>query len=284
MVVQHLATGRGDGPAARDPTAGHGSAQQAAGGLAGGRASWACSSTACRWSCCRRRRPSWRRWPACGSARACCCRWRCTWTPRDRRASPAEAQAPPLNRFLARSGGVIFLDVREILARPAGRNERHRSRSTSPRRPSSRRPGARRWATCGRATQPRRGSAGQFNLNLATIQQIGRSATMARRRPPRRCADRVWEACLRQHAPAAGPAGPAARAQGDLGRPGAARPEARAAPAPDRRPGAPAQHGLRRLGLPREDEPRPGHQRAVRRRERHRQDHGRRGASPTSCG
>ena len=46
----------------------------------------------------------------------------------------------------------------------------------------------------------------------------------------------------------------------------------------DRRAGAPAPPRLRRLGLRREAAPRPRHQRAVRGPQRHRQDHGRRGA------
>ena len=86
----------------------------------------------------------------------------------------------------------------------------------------------------------------------------------------------LWEACLAVDPPAAGAAGPAPGRQGHLGRPGAAR-RRRALLrqiADQVRSRATVYEDW---GFRAEDEPRPGHQRPVCRRKRHRQDHGRRG-------
>ena len=91
--------------------------------------------------------------------------------------SPLEGQAPPLNRFLARSGGVFFLDVREI--RPGLPGAMSASVEVDKPAPAEQQEAWR--AALGDAGRGAGGDAsgddaaqlaGQFNLNLATIQQI----------------------------------------------------------------------------------------------------------------
>ena len=55
-----------------------------------------------------------RTWPACGTARACSCRSRCTSTPRGRLAHGATARATPSPASWQRSDGVMFLGTREV--------------------------------------------------------------------------------------------------------------------------------------------------------------------------
>ena len=184
-----------------------------------------------------------------------------------------EAQPSPVSRFLARTGGVLLLDTRDVwpglrgtvvrvdVAKPTPAEQQAGCGTRSwaiappddahaPRRPVQPQPDRDRRRSPGAAPTP---------TTSATARRRG-SGTRASRPPP-----------------APGRAGPAPRAEGDLGRPRAAR--AGAAPALARsRPGRAARDGLRRLGLRPAHEPRPRHQRAVRRRERHGQDDGRRGA------
>ena len=186
--------------------------------------------------------------------------------------------APPLNRFLARCGVVTFLDTREAQRRSGTLNAACRSTSTNRRLPSSRRPGPRRSGSDGRR-QP--GAAGR-----PVQPQSARDPPDCRgRRSPKQQPTSRRRACPR---PALGGLPAAARGRGSTRWRSASSPrrpgttsccptEATGAAAADRRAGRTAQHSLRRLGLSPQDEPRPRHQRAVCRRERHRQDHGRRG-------
>ncbi len=66
--------------------------------------SLACRSTASPPICSPFRPASWRRWPGCGSERACCCPSHFTWMHMRATTRPrAEGQAPPVQRFLARA-------------------------------------------------------------------------------------------------------------------------------------------------------------------------------------
>ena len=105
---------------------------------------------------------------------------------------PTEGQVPPVNRFLARTYGVIFLDIRDVwpslgratllldIAKPSPAEQQTA------------------WAA---ALGPAAGDspavlAGQFNLNLTTIQQIAHATLFDKTEEGRAVHDRLWEACL----------------------------------------------------------------------------------------
>jgi ATP-dependent 26S proteasome regulatory subunit len=107
--------------------------------------------------------------------------------------APAEGQAPPLNRFLARSGGVFFLDVREIRPDLPGAL----SASVEVDKPAPAEQQAAWRAALGDAGGDAAAQlAGQFNLNQAAIQQIGRSVTMGRAVDMAPPVEQVWATCL----------------------------------------------------------------------------------------
>ena len=182
----------------------------------------------------------------------------------------AEAQTP-LYRFLARSNGLMFLDTREI--RPA---LGHNSLAFDVDKPTPAEQQVAWSEALGSAADDSPGRlAGQFNLNLPIIQQIAQTVlaeTSAEpTAPPLR--DRVWETCSSEPAPGS----TAWRSESMPRRPGMslvlpAEPRALLRQIAD-------QVGQRakvydEWGFRRTHEPRAGHQRAVCRRKRHRQDHG----------
>jgi SpoVK/Ycf46/Vps4 family AAA+-type ATPase len=98
----------------------------------------------------------------------------------------------PLHRFLARSAGLVFLDTREVQT-GLGRS----SFSLDVDKPVP----AEQQAAWAEALGPEAGDsparlAGQFNLNLTTIQQIARAARVQVPDEERSQRARVWEACL----------------------------------------------------------------------------------------
>jgi hypothetical protein len=108
------------------------------------------------------------------------------------KSAPAEAQAPPLNRFLARSNGVCFLDTQEIrhglnrasitldIARPT-QAEQQAAWAESLRESADGIPAA---------------LAGQFDLNLATIHRIARTAPVEGADDDKPLGERLWNECL----------------------------------------------------------------------------------------
>ncbi len=108
-------------------------------------------------------------------------------------ASPAaDGQAPSLHHFLARCSGLIFLDTREV--RPGlGRNSVpfDVAKPTSAEQKDA-------WQT---TLGPEAGSspgllAGQFNLNLPTIQSIAQTAKAEAGEGAPPLGKRAWQACL----------------------------------------------------------------------------------------
>ncbi len=149
-------------------------------------------------------------------------------------------------------------------------------RSTSPRGRSSSDCGSRRSGRSRRALGRRvDGVAAQFRLSARDIARTGQE--VARSAGPGAVDGALWRACRASSACRLDEL--AQRIDSRTGWDDLVLPAAQTAtPARDRRPRAPPAHRVRALGLRREERARPRHQRAVRRRERHRQDDGRRGA------
>jgi hypothetical protein len=98
----------------------------------------------------------------------------------------------PVNRLLARAGGVVFLDTRDVWPGLS-----HDSESLDVAKPTTAEQQAAWTAVLGDAAgdaPPR--LAGQFNLGLASIQQIGKQALAEPATDARPIRDRVWDACL----------------------------------------------------------------------------------------
>ena len=205
--------------------------------------------------------------------RACCCSIATSST----RPTPCTRQA--VARFVEGVGGLVILTGRERralrqrplvsldVARPTAQEQRTLWRQTL---------GAhggqpeRARGDAGGAVQPERGG-----------HPVGRGRNRRSARWPMEQTRALGEPAVGcvpgAGAAAPGRAGAAHRARGGLGRPGAAASAASDA-ARDRRAGAPARAGLRAVGLCGQEQARAGHQRALRRRQRHGQDDGGRGA------
>jgi ATPase family associated with various cellular activities (AAA) len=109
----------------------------------------------------------------------------------DREKTP-ETQAPPINRFLARNNGVIFLDARE-----ARRELSRDAIIVDVARPTP----AEQLLAWSVALGPESDKlaavlASQFNLNLATIQRVATSAQLDTQEDPSARRDQLWDACL----------------------------------------------------------------------------------------
>ncbi|MEK6288289.1 MAG: ATP-binding protein [Acidobacteriota bacterium] len=108
------------------------------------------------------------------------------------REAAAESQSPPISRFLTRGNGVIFLDVREArreLSRPVI--------TVDVAKPSSAEQRSSWIAALGpESDQTAATLAGQFNLNLTTIQQISQAALQQPDEEAKARSDRLWNACL----------------------------------------------------------------------------------------
>ena len=106
--------------------------------------------------------------------------------------SASEGQSPPLNRFLARSDGLFFLDTRDVRA-DVGRS----TIALDITKPAPAEQQAAWQAVLGpvAAEVPAR-LAGQFNLSLATIQQIAQSVRAETPEDDQsELAARLWDAC-----------------------------------------------------------------------------------------
>lgn len=107
--------------------------------------------------------------------------------------SEAGGQAPPLNRFLTRAGGIIFLDTREMRAGLPGKVMSFDVAKPTPAEQRS------AWATAlGQAeteAEPIR-LASQFNLNLTTIKQIASSALAQSAETKTDMSLSLWTGCL----------------------------------------------------------------------------------------
>ena len=174
---------------------------------------------------------------------------------------------------------LVFVDARDAwpLASAAARC---RGESTRP----TRRRAARGLAASARRGGPPSCRRGWPASSTSTSPHIARSPPprLAARRPARPSAAALGGR-LPAHAAAAGRAGRSASTpQADAGTTSCCRRRSCACCARSRPRSRHRAHGLRRLGLRGADEPRPGHQRAVRRRERHRQDAWPPRSSPTS--
>lgn len=115
--------------------------------------------------------------------------------------APLEGHAPPLHRFLARIGGVTFLDTREIQTGPGWDRLKQVSLLLDIAKPTPAEQQTAWSAALGAVAGDSPALlASQFNLSLATIQQLARSelaeapneGTSAERTQH----DRVWDACL----------------------------------------------------------------------------------------
>ena len=158
-----------------------------------------------------------KRWRGCGSARASCCRWRCTWMPRKLTAGRLSTRRSYSAFF--RRGGVIFL----------GRVRSGRVCSTpiSPltltnlRPPSSRQPGARHWTGRGRYASR---IAGAIQSRSGDDRADCGDRVRVIRGSPQSYRNKHHGRPAAPHSPALDALAAAASTQGDLGRPGAARP------------------------------------------------------------
>jgi len=108
------------------------------------------------------------------------------------KSAPTEAQAPPLNRFLARTGGVCFLDTQEI------RHGLNRASITLDIARPTQAEQQTAWAeTLGaNADGLPAALAGQFDLNLATIHRVARAASLESADEDKPLGERLWNACL----------------------------------------------------------------------------------------
>jgi hypothetical protein len=108
------------------------------------------------------------------------------------KSAPAEGQAPPLNRFLARAGGVCFLDTQEIRH---GLNRESITLDIA--RPTQAEQQA-AWAeTLGEnADGIPAALAGQFDLNLATVHRIARTAHGESANEDKPLGELLWNECL----------------------------------------------------------------------------------------
>ena len=243
------------------------------------RPGWACASNASGCPRCRRKAATSRPGAGSGGANAGCCRWRST-------SMRTTARRRVFGRQRGRAGAAARPAARTGLRRDAGRacarrrrprgSSRDRDRAAQRHRAGA---GLDRPARRSRATALAARLASQFNFNLPQIASMARSAALrGRRTASRRRRGALGPPAASDAAREAGPARAAHPAQGRLGRHrAAARERWRCC---TRSP--PRSRQRRRVyedwGFARSDEPRPGHQRAVRRRERHRQDDGGRGA------
>jgi ATP-dependent 26S proteasome regulatory subunit len=107
-------------------------------------------------------------------------------------AALPEGQSPPLQRFLARGQGVIFLSTREM--RPGLEAS---LAAVEVDKPSSAEQAA-AWAEAlgGAAGDSPAMLAGQFNLNLPGIRQIARVTSAGLAQGETASLDQLWEACL----------------------------------------------------------------------------------------
>ncbi|MCL4705847.1 ATP-binding protein [bacterium] len=108
------------------------------------------------------------------------------------KATPAEGQALPLQRFLARSNGVFFLDTQEI-RRGVGRA----SLELDIAKPTRAEQQAAWTNALGAAADgsPAQLSS-QFDLNLAAIQQIAQATLSETTNEGKELPQRLWQACL----------------------------------------------------------------------------------------
>lgn len=108
------------------------------------------------------------------------------------RNTPSEGQSPPLNRFLARSQGVIFLDARDMRQ---GLSRESLTFDIAKPTPAEQRAA---WATAlvGESEATATMLASQFNLNLPTIQHIATNVTAEEATDPTSQSEKLWHACL----------------------------------------------------------------------------------------
>jgi ATPase family associated with various cellular activities (AAA)/Winged helix domain, variant len=107
-------------------------------------------------------------------------------------SAPTEGHAPPLNRFLARTGGVCFIDTQEI------RHGLNRASITLDiTRPTQAEQQA-AWAETlsENADGIPASLAGQFDLNLATIHRIACTASPESVDDDKPIGERLWNSCL----------------------------------------------------------------------------------------
>lgn len=107
-------------------------------------------------------------------------------------SASAEAQTPPLNRFLARTGGVCFLDTQEI------RHGLNRASITLDIARPTQAEQQVAWAEAlgEDADGIPAALAGQFDLNLATIYRIARSTLPESVDEGEALGERLWNSCL----------------------------------------------------------------------------------------
>src|ERR1022692_2949382 len=189
----------------------------------------------------------------------------------------SEADAPqagtnsPVNRLLSRIGGVVFVDARDAMPSLENSLRVDVAKPTPAEQKEA-------WAAAlGEAagTTPAL-LAGQFNLSFAGIQQAVRHAASDPAAADSGLHDRLWCACLASTRPRLDTLAQRIEAKAtweDIVLPPAETGLLRQIGAASRA----TQHGLRKLGIRTQDEPRVGDQRPVRRRQRNREDHGRRG-------
>jgi hypothetical protein len=108
------------------------------------------------------------------------------------RAASSETQAPPLNRFLDRTGGICFLDTHEV---------RHGLNRTSIMLDVSRPTQVEQqaaWREClpGSAEGIAAALGGQFDLDLATIRRIADKASTESPDEVESLPERLWKECL----------------------------------------------------------------------------------------
>jgi predicted nucleic acid-binding protein len=109
----------------------------------------------------------------------------------DREKAP-DSQAP-IDRFLARNNGVVFLDVREARRDLSSRE----AITVDVARPTAAEQVLAWAAALGPESNGLAGTlAAQFNLSLATIQQVAASAVLEPQEDPSARHDQLWNACL----------------------------------------------------------------------------------------
>jgi hypothetical protein len=113
------------------------------------------------------------------------------------KSAPAEGQAPPISRFVARFNGVLLVDTQDVRPGLGGATVGFDVEKPTPAEQRE------AWSEAlgeSAGGAPAR-LAGQFNLSLATLRQIAREALAAPLENDGELSDRLWDAALRSTRP-----------------------------------------------------------------------------------
>jgi hypothetical protein len=111
--------------------------------------------------------------------------------------APSDGQSPPLQRFLARSDGLFFLNTRDVRSEVGRPSITYDVAKPTPAEQFS------AWTEALDETADESPAllAGQFNLNLPTVRRVARGVLAEAPDDARDVHDQLWDACLAQTRP-----------------------------------------------------------------------------------